>query len=87
MTLSNIEKKMKHIIKQGQKFEKTELSAEDAYQQIDDMGEPYKKEYAKELVEKNKLNSLTFYKNGSFLICVKELTLRARKKFLKTVLK
>ena len=48
-----IEKKMKHIIKQGQKFEKTELPAEDAYQQIDNMGEPYKREYAKELVEKN----------------------------------
>ena len=62
-----IEKKMKHIIKQGQKFEKTELSAEDAYQQIDEMGEPYKREYAKELVEKNGLSSLTFYKNGSFL--------------------
>ena len=56
---------MKHIIKQGQAFEKEELNLDEAFSQIDDMGEPYKKEYAKELASKHGLKSLTFYKNGS----------------------
>ena len=62
-----IEKKMKHIIKQGQQFERTDLDLEAAFNQIDDMGEPYKKEYAKELAEKHGLKNLSFYKNGGFL--------------------
>ena len=62
-----IEKKMKHIIKQGQAFEREELDLSKAFSQIDEMGEPYKKEYAQELAEKHGLKSLTFYKNGPFL--------------------
>lgn len=62
-----IEKKMKHIIKQRQAFECEELSAEDALARIDEMGEPYKKEYARELIESRGLQSLTFYRNGPFL--------------------
>ena len=62
-----IEKKMKHIIKQGQAFEKEELNLDEAFSQIDNMGEPYKKEYAQELASKHGLKSLTFYKNGPFL--------------------
>ncbi len=62
-----IEKKMKHIIKQGQAFEREELNLDKAFSQIDGMGEPYKKEYARELAQKHGLESLTFYKNGPFL--------------------
>jgi threonyl-tRNA synthetase len=62
-----IEKKMKHIIKQGQAFEREELNLDKAFSQIDGMGEPYKEEYARELAQKHGLKSLTFYKNGSFL--------------------
>ncbi len=65
---SAIEKKMKHIIKQGQKFECEELSADEAFALIEgEMGEPYKLEYARELVEKGGLETLTFYRNGPFL--------------------
>ena len=62
-----IEKKMKHIIKQGQTFERSDLELDAAFNQIDDMGEPYKKEYAMELAEKHGLKNLSFYKNGDFL--------------------
>ena len=62
-----IEKKMKHIIKQGQTFERSDLDLDAAFNQIDDMGEPYKKEYAMELAEKHGLKNLSFYKNGDFL--------------------
>ena len=34
---------------------------------IAEMGEPYKQEYGSELIEKNGLDGLTFYRNGPFL--------------------
>ncbi|KIG15219.1 Threonyl-tRNA synthetase [Enhygromyxa salina] len=66
--LPELEKKMKHIIKRGQKFEREDLPAQEAFRLIgEDMQEPYKLEYARELVEKNGLETLSFYKNGPFL--------------------
>ena len=62
-----IEKQMKRIIKKGQAFECEELPAAEALARIEEMNEPYKKEYAEELVGKNGLETLTFYRNGPFL--------------------
>ncbi len=62
-----IEKLMKQIIKKNQKFEREELSAEEALARIDEMNEPYKREYAQELIEKRGLAALSFYRNGPFL--------------------
>ena len=63
-----LEKKMKHIIKQGQKFERQDLAPEEAYRFINDtMHEPYKLEYAKELVQKHGSETISFYKNGPFV--------------------
>lgn len=62
-----LEKRMRHIIKQGQKFEYEDLPAEAALARIDEMNEPYKKQYAQELIEKKGLTTLSFYKNGPFL--------------------
>ena len=59
--------KMKKIIKKGQRFDREDLSAEDALARISEMGEPYKMEYGAELVEKNDLEGLSFYRNGPFL--------------------
>mgnify|MGYP002633642113 CR=1 FL=1 len=61
-----IEKKMKFIIKGRQVFEREDLSVSDALARIDAMGEPYKREYATELIEKKGLESLSFYTNGPF---------------------
>jgi len=58
---------MKHIIKQGQKFEREDLPREQALARLAVMNEPYKQEYANELFEKKQLESLSFYRNGPFL--------------------
>ena len=62
-----IEKRMKHIIKQGQAFESEELTPTDAYARLSEMGEPHKREYAEELVGKQGVDKIRFYKNGPFL--------------------
>lgn len=62
-----LEKRMKHIIKQAQKFEHEELPAAEALARIEAMNEPYKRQYAEELIGKHGLTSLSFYKNGPFL--------------------
>ena len=62
-----IEKRMKHIIKQHQAFVREDLPAEQALARIDGMGEPYKREYAAELISARSLESLSFYQNGPFL--------------------
>lgn len=62
-----LEKRMRKIINQDQEFVEENLSVADAMARIDEMGEPYKREYAEELVETKGLESLRFYKNGPFL--------------------
>ena len=62
-----IEKRMKQIIKRGQAFEREDLAADEALARIAEMGEPYKMEYARELLDKQGLDSLSFYTNGPFL--------------------
>jgi threonyl-tRNA synthetase len=65
--LPELEKTMKFILKQNQKFEREELSREDAMARLDAMGEPYKREYAEELFDKKGIKALSFYKNGPFV--------------------
>jgi len=63
----DLERRMKKIIKKGQRFYREDLSADEALARIDEMEEPYKREYAQELLDKNNLEGLSFYRNGSFL--------------------
>ena len=60
-------RRIKKICKQGQKFYREDLDAEEALKRIEEMGEQYKREYGAELIEKNSLSSLSFYRNGPFL--------------------
>ncbi len=62
-----ITRRMKKILKKGQRFDYEELPAQEALARIEEMGEPYKREYGAELIEKNGLDSLSFYRNGPFL--------------------
>ena len=62
----DIEKRMKKIISQGQDFAYGDLPAKEAFKRIEEMGEPYKAEYARELVEKKGFDVLRFYTNGPF---------------------
>lgn len=62
-----IEKEMKNIIKQNQEFSHEDVPVEKAYEKIEKMGEPYKADYARSLVEKSNLDSLRFFTNGEFV--------------------
>ena len=62
-----LERRMKKILKKRQRFYREDLGAEEALARIDEMGEPYKREYGAELIEKHGLDSLSFYRNGPFL--------------------
>jgi len=62
-----IEKKMKKILRQGVNFEREDLNPNDGYSRLDEMGEPYKREYAEELVKKNGIDTLSFYRSGDFI--------------------
>ncbi len=65
--LPRIEAKMRQIIAKRAPFERTEVPYEEAVALLTRRQEPLKAEYAKELVEKNKLTSLTFYTTGDFI--------------------
>ena len=60
--LKELEKKMKQIIKQNQKFEQYDLDFSDALTYLETAQEPYKVEMAKELNEKW-FTKISFYKN------------------------
>ena len=60
--LKELEKKMKQIIKQNQKFEQYDLDFSDAVKYLENSQEPYKVEMAKELNEKW-FTKISFYKN------------------------
>ena len=62
-----LERRMRRILKKGQRFYREDLDLGQAFARLDEMQEPYKREYATELVEKNDLDSLSFYRNGPFL--------------------
>ncbi|MBX3269197.1 MAG: threonine--tRNA ligase [Sandaracinaceae bacterium] len=62
-----LEKTMKHIIGAGQKFEREDLPGPEALARIEAMNEPYKREYAEELLTREGVESLSFYTNGPFL--------------------
>ncbi len=65
--LPKIEKLMKKIIKKNQRFSYEDLPRAEALAKIEEMGEPYKAEYALELLEKTENDSLRFYTNGPFV--------------------
>lgn len=63
-----IEKAMIKIINQDQVFEEENLDYDAAMARLEEMGEPYKKEYAQELFDTREgMDSLRFYRNGPFL--------------------
>ena len=62
-----LERRMRRIIKKGQRFCQEDLPAAEALARIEEMGEPYKREYGAELIAKQGLSTLSFYRNGPFL--------------------
>ncbi len=64
---ADLERRMKKILKKGQRFDREDLSRREALARLDEMNEPYKREYAMDLIERQGLDSLSFYRNGPFL--------------------
>ena len=62
-----LERRMRRILKKGQRFYQEDVPVPEAFARLEEMGEPYKREYAAELVGKNDLATLSFYRNGPFL--------------------
>ncbi|MXY05571.1 MAG: threonine--tRNA ligase [Gammaproteobacteria bacterium] len=62
-----LERPMRKIIKKGQRFYQEDLPAAEALERIEEMGESYKREYGAELIAKQGLSTLSFYRNGPFL--------------------
>lgn len=63
--LKDIEKKMKHIIKQNIKFEQSELNIADAIKKEKEAGQDYKVELIEDL-EKEGESKVSYYKLGNF---------------------
>ena len=63
----SIEREMKKIIARNHTFVREELTPQEAYERLEEMGEPYKVEYAKELVAKRGLETISFYTDGTFV--------------------
>lgn len=64
---SEIEKRMKKIIRINANFEQQELGIQEGLRKIDEMGEPYKREYIEELIQKKNIKTISFYQSGPFL--------------------
>ena len=62
--LKVIEKKMKHIIKQNQKFESFEMNGSETSNYLREHNQPLKAEYSEELSQNHE--SLSFFSNGPF---------------------
>ena len=62
-----LERRIRRILKKGQRFQREELPVPAALARLEEMQEPYKREYAAELVAKNNLAELSFFRNGPFL--------------------
>ena len=65
--LPAIQDEMRRILKEKQDFAREELSPDEALARLQAMDEPHKIEYAKELVDRKGVESLTFYVNGPFV--------------------
>ena len=67
--LEEIERRMNAIIKERRPFERTEMPFDQALQFLEESGEAYKVEYARELIETGAAtgDTLSFYRCGDFI--------------------
>jgi threonyl-tRNA synthetase len=65
--LPDVEREMRRILKRGVRFEREDLPVSDALKRLEDMQEPYKREYAAELAQTNGYDTLSFYRSGDFV--------------------
>ncbi|MFQ5599942.1 MAG: threonine--tRNA ligase [Candidatus Krumholzibacteriia bacterium] len=65
--LAEIERRMRKLMKRGQRFERRELGFDDAVRLLEEKGQPFKAEYAHDLRENRGVESISFYQSGDFV--------------------
>lgn len=63
--LEKISKEMKKVIKENHRFERVEMSPEEARSFLKEQNEPYKQEMLEEFIARG--DSITFYRDGDFI--------------------
>ncbi len=65
--LRELEKRMRKILKRGLGFERSEMPWEEAVRALEERGQPFKAEYARELHERLGVETISFYTSGDFV--------------------
>jgi threonyl-tRNA synthetase len=65
--LERIEQKMREHIKADEKFERSDISAQEALERFSEEEQPYKVELIEDLVSNNGVESVSLYRNGPFV--------------------
>ena len=64
--LREVEKRMRRILKQGARFERSDLPLEAAVRHLEQRGQPFKAEYARDLAARAGVERISFYSSGDF---------------------
>jgi len=65
--LREIEKRMRRLLKRNIPFERSEMPWQDAVRALEERGQPFKAEYARELHERVGAQTISFYQSGDFV--------------------
>ncbi|UCE02693.1 MAG: threonine--tRNA ligase [Candidatus Latescibacterota bacterium] len=65
--LAEIERRMRRILKRGVRFEREELTVADAVRRLDEIEQPFKVEYARDLESTLGVEQISFYRSGDFI--------------------
>lgn len=65
--LKELDKRMRRLLKRGLPFERSDMPWQDAVKMLEDRGQPFKAEYARELHERLGTDTISFYTSGDFV--------------------
>ena len=65
--LREIEKRMRRLLKRNLAFERSDMPWQDAVRTLEERGQPFKAEYARELHERLGTDTISFYSSGDFV--------------------
>jgi threonyl-tRNA synthetase len=65
--LPEIERRMRRILKRGLRFEREELTVEAAVRRLEEIEQPFKVEYARDLEKTLGVEQISFYRSGDFI--------------------
>lgn len=65
--LPEIQRRMRRILKRGVPFDRSERPLDDAIRYLEEIGQPFKAEYAQSLHETLQVDNISFYESGDFI--------------------